>query len=144
MLFKDIKQIRGKSEIALHKLRVVLRAVYARKIKHKVRLFAKAVKQVLFGIDIVFKNFFYFNIPRSVLIIADIFQRRAKIFTDKAFSARYKYVHPLLLKIEFKTHCFKLFSVSYHLVRLCYFCQIDISPYAAATERYLQKAHRPH
>ena len=29
MLFKDIKQIRGKSEIALHKLRVVLRAVYA-------------------------------------------------------------------------------------------------------------------
>ena len=144
MLFKDIKQIRGKSEIALHKLRVVLRAVYACKIKHKVRLFAKAVKQVLFGIDIVFKNFFYFNIPRSVLIIADIFQRRAKIFTDKAFSARYKYVHPLLLKIEFKTHRFKLFSVSYHLIRLRYFCRLDISLYTSAAERYLQKAHRPH
>ena len=40
--------------------------------------------------------------------------------------------------------CFKFFSVSYHLVRLCYFCQIDISPYTATTERYLQKAHRPH
>lgn len=87
MLFKDIKQIRGKSEIALHKLRVILRAVYACKIKHKVRPFAKAVKQVPFGINIILKNFFYFNIPRSVLIIADIFQRRAKIFPDKALSA---------------------------------------------------------
>ena len=54
MPFQHIQKDGGKSEIALHELGVVLRAVNSRQVKHEIRFFAILV-QLFFGrIEIVF------------------------------------------------------------------------------------------
>ena len=57
VLFQGIQQRRGKAEVALHELALLLRAVDAGQVEHKVRLGAVGVEQGGTGVQVVLINF---------------------------------------------------------------------------------------
>ena len=73
VFFQRIEQLRREAEIALHKFLFVFGTVYARKVVYKIGVFAVRVKLRFGRIHIVFIYVFYFQAPRSVLAVPNIF-----------------------------------------------------------------------
>ena len=75
MLFQAIQQVRCKTEVALHEVFRVLRAVHTCQIEHEVRLLAVFIQLLRGGIQIVLEDFFNIQCRTGlVLSISDVFQ----------------------------------------------------------------------
>ena len=130
MPFQRIQKDGGKSEIALHELGVVLRAVDSRQVKHEIRFFAILV-QLFFGrIEVVFVNFVDMQIRTgSVLADLEIVQRAAEIFPDKALRSRYENLHlrsSFIAASSSRIYCnFSSFSLTCSTFRSCVLSELN-------------------
>ena len=85
MPFQFRQKRRGKSVIALHELRRILRTVDAGKVKDKIALLAPFPKQGRIGVNIVLIHFYVrIDAEGAILALRNIFQRRAQITAKEA------------------------------------------------------------
>ena len=80
MLLQSIEQLGAKTEIALHKLRVILRTIHAREVKDKVRLFAILVKLRLSAVDIIF--IYLFDIQRGSGAVIAVAKAKIELYQN--------------------------------------------------------------
>lgn len=96
MFFQGVEQGRGEAEIPLHKLLGVLRAVDPREVKDEIALFARLVKFLGRGVDIVGKNLINGESGmRPIFTIADVLQRRREVLPHEPRRTGNEYVHSI-------------------------------------------------
>ena len=94
MLFQRVEQRRREPEVALHKLRRVLRTVHARKIENEVRILAVQVQFFRRTAQIVFiERKISFDSIVLRLAVTDITQLGKKVLSYEARGSRNQYVH---------------------------------------------------
>ena len=114
VLFQAIQQLRGKAEIALHKIFRAFGAVHARQIEHKISFLAVFVQFSRGGIQIILENFFDLQIRAGfVFPVPDIFQVVHQCGAHHAFGTRYKNIHwqQLHQSLEIPFNAFCTYSV---------------------------------
>ena len=90
MSLKGVEQSRGETEVALHKLVIVLGAVYAGKVEHEVTFLAPLVKLLGCRVEVVLEDLIYYEVSVAAsLAVFYIVELSAKIFTYKTFGSSY-------------------------------------------------------
>lgn len=85
VLFQCFEQLRAKTKVALHELRVILRTVHAREVEYKVRLLAILIELHLSAVNIVFIDFVDFQCRSgAVFPVTNVFQIRNQSLSDHA------------------------------------------------------------
>lgn len=88
MSLQCVKQGGGKAEVTLHKLVIVLGAVYASEIEHEVTFLAPCVKLLGGGIEIVLEDFLDRQVTVATgLAVFDVIELGAKVLADEAFGS---------------------------------------------------------
>ena len=88
MSLQCVKQGGGKAEVTLHKLVIVLGAVYASEIEHEVTFLAPCVKLLGGGIEIVLEDFLDRQVAVATgLAVFDVIELGAKVLADEAFGS---------------------------------------------------------
>ena len=105
--FERVQQGGSKAKVALHELVVVLRAVDARQVEHKVGFCTKTVQLCGRRVKVVRKHFL--NRQRregAIFAVADVLQIFAEVAAHKAFCPCYKDFHAFFsASISFRAFC---------------------------------------
>ena len=100
VLLEGIQQGAGKAKVALHKLLLVLRAVHARQIEHKVGIAAPLVQLLGSRIQIVLKDSVNLQLREPpVLAIGNILQRPTEVLANEPLGSCYKYLHYIVIAL---------------------------------------------
>ena len=93
VLFERLEKGTGKTKVAPHELRGILRPVYAREIEHKVGLGAPLIQLCRARVDVVLEHLVdgHAIIPR--LPVPDILQLRTQVPSHETLGAGHKYSH---------------------------------------------------
>ena len=106
MLLQGIKQGAGKTEVALHELFLVLRAVDACEVENEVAVLAPLVKLLGGAVEVVLIDCLDGN-GRMGLVLACLYvlQCPAEVLADKPLGTCYKYFHNVtLIFISHRNH----------------------------------------
>ena len=101
VLLERIEQGAGKAKVALHKLLLVLRAVHACQVEHKVGLAAPLIQLLGSGIQVVLKDSFHGHIAIATgLAVLDVIELSAKVLTHEPLCSCYQYSHVKMLNVK--------------------------------------------
>ena len=90
MSLQRVEQGGGKAEVTLHKLVIVLGAVYASEIEHEVALLAPCVELLGSGVEVVLEDFLDRQVTVATsLAVFDVIELGAKVLADEALGTSY-------------------------------------------------------
>ena len=94
MFTKGVKQYRGETEVAFHKLACILRAVHSCEVEHEVSLSAESIKQHLRSVNVILEYLLYMQCwPRTIFVFLYVSQSGAEVSANKAFCSGNEDLH---------------------------------------------------
>ena len=88
MSLKGVEQNRSETEVTLHKLVIVLGAVYAGKVEYEVTFLAPLVKLLGCRVDVILEDLIYYEVSVAAsLAVFYIVELSTKVFAYKTFGS---------------------------------------------------------